>query len=201
MFISENLRDIGIHSNVNMTLRQGGKIVETRSGHNVFTITGRNLLSKLISWNSLGPPDVPFTNKRTRWVGVGKGSQLEVTTVESLVEPVEIQAGVYMVPVQTVEFPNSTSVRFIREFSALEINVGSGAPVTLTEAALYADVTPALYALTGHRDGTEDTGYAGDSSSTLNPGIGTNSPIAYKAFEGLTKTVDFILEIRWDFRF
>jgi hypothetical protein len=48
--------------------------------------------------------------------------------------------------------------------------------------------------------GTEDVAASG-VNTTLDPKLGTNSPIAYKVFDVLTKTQDFTLEIRWDFRF
>jgi hypothetical protein len=100
----------------------------------------------------------------------------------------------YLVPIQSVEFPTSTSVRFTKEFGTAEINLTS-TPVTITEAGLFADVNP------GNNNATEDSPYSGPGTTTLNPTIGTNAPIAYKAFDGVTKTVDFTLEIRWEFRF
>lgn len=199
MKIVESLRDLAVHANVDLILRERGKIVERREGHNVFTLTGRNLLSKLLAWQTISGTDIPYTNRRTRWIGVGSGLQLEVTTVSSLNIPLLVTPTDFIVPIQTVEFPTSTSVRFIREFGTGEITI-SGTPVTVTEAALFADVNPA------NMGGTEDVGYLGPvppnpPSTTLDPTEGANPPIAYKAFEGLTKTVDFTLEIKWEFRF
>jgi hypothetical protein len=195
MRIVENLRDIAIHSNVEIYLRERGKVIETRDGHNVFTITGRNLLSKLISWSTISSTDIPFTNRRVRWVGLGRGSQLEVTTVVGLNDPVlAASPDKYLVPVSLVEFPTSTSVRFVKEFLTSEVNL-VGAPVTIMEAGLFADVNP------GTNNSVEDVGYSGPSTTTMNPAVGTNPLIAYKAFDGITKTVDFTLEIRWEFRF
>jgi hypothetical protein len=134
-------------------------------------------------------------------MGVGKGSQLEVTTVEGLNDPVKATLTDYLVGIQTVDFPSSTSVRFTREFATSEITT-EGTPVVVTEAGLFADVNPAKLTGTGIRNGTEDKGYGSvDSHTVLNPTIGTNAPIAYKAFDGITKTVDFTLTLRWDFRF
>jgi hypothetical protein len=195
--ISEDLRDIAIEANMWAVLRRGGKVVpgSLREGHNVFTVTGRNLLSKLISWETIAATDIPYTHRRARWIGVGIGSFLEVTTVASLAQPQKATPTNYIVPLQTVEFPSPTSVRFIKEFGTGEITI-SGAPVNVTEAGLFADVSP------GNAGGSEDVGHSGSPTNTiLNPEIGTNSPIAYKSFEGLTKTIDFTLEFRWEFRF
>ena len=188
--------DIFALGNFSALMRCGGKIVpgSQREGHNVFTVTGRNFLSKLVAWQSLGANDVPYTQRRIRWIGVGSGTQLEVATVTALNQPALITSTQYLVTPQAIEFPTSSSVRFIREFALGEITV-SNAPVKVSEIGLFADVNPVS-------DGYEDVAYdPGIVDSVLSPYIGTNSPVAYKTFEGLTKTVDFTLEIRWDFRF
>jgi len=200
MRIIENLTDIAIHANVSLLLRERGKLVTTREGHNVFTFTGRNLLSKLLAWETVAGVDIPYTNRRVRWMGVGIGTQLEVTTVEGLNSPWKATDSDYLVGIQETTFPTSTSVRFTTEFGTTLISRPD--PVAVTEAGLFADVSPAKLTGTGIRNGTEDRGYGGDDSHTvLSPVSGISAPIAYKAFEPLTKTVDFTLTIRWDFRF
>ena len=191
------LRDrIHAEANLWMCLRERGKIVpgSLREGHNVFTITGRNWLSKLCGWQTIASTDVPYTQRRVRWIGVGTGSLLEVTTVSALNIPALASSTNYLAALQAAEFPSSTSVRFIKEFGTNEITA-TGVPVILTEAGLYADVNPAAGAP------TEDLPVGGGHNTTLSPAIGTNPPVAYKSFEALTKTVDFTLEVRWDFRF
>jgi len=194
--------DIGVVGNFEALMRRGGKIVpgSRREGHNIFTITGRNFLAKLVSWQTIGlTNDVPYTQRRVRWIGVGSGTQLEVATVTSLNESVLVTTTQYLVTPQAVEFPTSTSVRFIREFALNEITI-SNTPVTISEAGLFADVSPAKPG--NPNDGYEDVPFdPGTVGTVLSPYLGTNPPVAYKAFEGLTKTVDFTLEIRWDFRF
>ena len=197
-----NIREnIAVTANFYAQLRCGGKVVpgSLREGHNVFTSTGRNWLSKLVGWYNVGVTDQPFTRRRVRWIGVGTGAQLETESVSSLVTPVLASSSDFLVPIASVEFPDSSSARFIKEFSLNEINV-VGSPVTITEAGLFVDVNPAVTgALT---DGTEDVPHdPGSVDTTLNPSLTVNAPVAYKAFEPLTKTVDFTLEVRWDFRF
>lgn len=191
------LRDqIHAEANLWMCLRERGKIVpgSLREGHNVFTISGRNWLSKLCAWSTVSSTDSPFTERRVRWIGVGTGSLLEVTTVSALSVPSLATSVDYIAPIQTPEFPSATSVRFIKEFGTNEITV-TGVPVTVSEAGLFADVNPAAGAP------TEDIPAGGGVTTTLTPTLGSNPPVAYKSFEGLTKTVDFTLEVRWDFRF
>ena len=193
--------DIGIKSNFYACLRNGGKLVpgSVREGHNIFTSTGRNWLSKLVAWYDAGATDQPHTRRRVRWIGMGKGSQLETESVTTLAVPALITSAYYLVPIQSVEFPTSTSVRFIKEFLLNEISF-IGSPVTLTEAGLFVDVNPAN---TGaNTDGSEDVANdPGVVDTILNPSLSINAPVAYKSFEPLTKTIDFTLEIRWDFRF
>jgi len=197
--------DFELKGNFSALLRERGKIVPNsrREGHNVFTITGRNWLSKLISWQTIQgypPGDVPFTHRRIRWIGVGVGSQFEVTTVTSLVTPTLITATDYLVSVDHIltEFPTSTSVRFYREFGATEISLVPGPPIIVSEAGLYVDVN--RWDFDPGEGGTEDAQAPGELT-TLDPQVGTNPPVAYKAFEGIPKTQAFTLEVRWEFRF
>lgn len=192
--------DICLVGNFQALMRHRGRLVpgSRREGHNIFTITGRNFLAKLVAWQTIGAVDVPYTQRRVRWIGVGSGTQLEVATITALNHPVLATAAQYLAALQSVEFPTSSSVRFIKEFGLNEITV-SNTPVVVSEAGLFADVNPAEPG--NPNDGYEDVSYSpGVVDTILSPALGSNSPIAYKAFEGLTKTVDFTLEIRWDFR-
>jgi len=132
-------------------------------------------------------------------MGLGVGNQLEAQTVASLATPTLATTTNFLALIEVAEFPTSTSVRFIKEFGLNEINI-TGAPIAITEAGLFADVSPA--APGNPNDGTEDVAQdPGTVDTTLNPAVITNPPVAYKSFGVLTKTVDFTLEVRWDFRF
>lgn len=191
-----NVDDVVVESNFRAFLIERGKKVagSFREGHNVFTTTGRNWLSRLVAWSAIGGTDVPFTERRVRWIGVGSGSQLESANVTSLLQPLLISPTNYLRPINSVEFPSSTSVEFITELGAEEVNI-SGLLVNVTEAALYADVLPV-------NAGTEDAAAnPGVVDSTLDPGVGTNPPISYIAFEGIPKNSDLVLRIEWEYRF
>lgn len=190
------IENIEVNSNIFLCMRERGKLVpgSKREGHNVFTVTGRNLFSKLIAWQTIAGTDIPFTHRRVRWAGVGDGSQLEVTTIATLNSPILATLSYYLAELEAVEFPTATSVRFIKVFGPTEVTFGS-APVPVTEAGLFADVNP------WDMGGYEDTQAGGGFTTTLRPDIPSNTPIAYKTFEALNKTSDFSLEIQWDFRF
>lgn len=192
--------DILIEGNITALLRCGGKVVpgSKREGHNVFTSNGKAWLTKLMAWSTIAGTDIPYTNRRVRWIGVGSGTQLESTNIGTMATPVLVTSTNYLSVLDLVEFPATGTVRFIKEFGLSDISI-LGSPVRVTEFGLFADVSPAL--LGAGNDGSEDVPHeAGVVDTVLNPQLGINSPVAYKAFEALTKTVDFTLEVRWDFR-
>jgi hypothetical protein len=134
-----------------------------------------------------------------RWIGLGAGASLESPNVTSLTEPVLATSTQYLVPIQLVEFPTTSSVRFIKEFTLGEITLTS-TPTAISEAGLFVDASPAEPG--NANDGYEDTAYTpGLVDTVLNPAVATNAPIAYKSFGYMTKTIDFTVEIRWDLRF
>lgn len=176
---------------------RGKKVPGTqRDGHNVFTTTGRDWLAHLAAWETIGGGgDVPFTNRRVRWMGVGDGTQAEVEGVTSLNSPVEVTTGIYLAAIQTTDFPTTTSVRFFKEFSTTEISITGSPIVPVTEAGLFVDIFPVS---TG---GGVDDSAIGGGDTTLNPVASLNAPVAYKSFEQINKTVDFSLVIEWTFTF
>lgn len=185
--------DISVESNCRLYCRERGKLAHYREGHNVFTLTGRNWLSKLVAWRTIGGSDGPYTGKRVRWIGVGSGSQLEVTTVASLQVPALYAVGYYMAELDSVEFPTSTSVRFKREFAAGEISIAGS--VDVSEAALYADINPAS------AGGYDDEEFGVGEGYVLDPAVGTNPPISYFSFEPFPKTTSFTFVVEWEYRF
>lgn len=73
--------DIQIRQNVELTVRERGKIVARRAGHNIFLNLGREWLPGLVSYSVLPsgapPPPTPVTpaeDRRVRYVGLGIGS-------------------------------------------------------------------------------------------------------------------------------
>lgn len=198
--IVRNSVDIELKANFKLYMRQRGKILRGshRDGHNVFTLTGKNWLTKLMAWHTISTPpsnDFPYTHRRVRWVGVGSGTQLEVATVSSLSNGVvALGTGEYIATIDSVEFPTSASVKFIKEFAANEISTG-GVPISVSEAGLFADVNPASTS-----DANDDNPFGVGEKTILDPVAQYNPPIAYKAFEALPKTVDFTLVIEWEFR-
>ncbi len=192
------VEDLGVRCNFHLELREHGKLKQTRDGHNVFTETGSNWLTRLSAWSTIGATDVPFTNRRVRWMGLGTGTQSEVASVSNLVTPAQVTSGVYLGAIQNSNPLTTNSIEFVREFSTTEVSLVSLGlnVVAVSEAGLFVDVQPA-----SSSTGTDDSSAGGATDSTLDPSASLNAPIAYKTFEPLNKTADFSLVIRWTLTF
>ena len=113
--------------NFRALLRERGKIVpgSLREGHNIFTNAGRNWLSRLITWQSIGDVDASYSDDRIFGISVGSLAHPEARGVESLKS---LQSQVKAVS----SFPFSFGVRFSAEFLEWEIQ-----PTLIQEAGLY----------------------------------------------------------------
>ena len=166
-----------------------------RVGHNILTNTGRNWISKLIGWSTIGGTDAPFTHRRIRWLSAGSGAYVESQSVTQLQSALLYSGSNYLAPITSVGFPTASSIRFTRIFATTELSTNPPTSVVITEAGLFADVSP------WNAGGTEDAQEPSMTyPTTLNPTVATNPPVAYKSIEPITKTTDFLLEFRWDFR-
>jgi hypothetical protein len=186
-----------VEANFSALMRERGKIVpgSRREVHNVFTNNGRSWLTDLVGWSALGDPDVAKTHRRVRWIGVGTGLTFtEDAETDRLEVAAKVNSSDYLAAIQTTEYPPEISpgTRFIKEFGTGEISIATNPVVPISEAGLFVD-TLNLF-------GSADSAFPG-LSTMLDPTDAANSPVAYARFEPVTKTQDFVLEVRWDFRF
>lgn len=188
-----------IEGHFSMLCRERGKIVRgtRRTGRNIWTLTGREYLARLMSYASYGP-DTPSRNDRIRYVGFGVGTTPEVSSVSSLVSPIAFDGasgGLFLaeLAIPTYPFQSSssfgTAVRYTREFSESELSIST--TVVLTEAGLFTDGSPVSSPIP-FAPGTRDRSLAQ---------AGSQAPVAYKIFEPLKKTQNFVLSIAWEIRF
>ena len=63
-----------MRANVRIEVRERGKLMEIREGHNLFLFHGREWLAELISYSQFDP-DVASRVDRIRYMGVGVGSK------------------------------------------------------------------------------------------------------------------------------
>lgn len=199
--VSEGKELVQIEGFFSAVCRERGKIVRGthRDGKNVWTLTGREYLAQLMSYSFYGSsahdggglnPDLPARDDRIRYFGFGIGTQPEVASVTSLVTPISVD-GVdqFLAAVGLPTYPLSpsrTTVQYARTYSELELS--SGGTVNLTEAGLYTDGSPAV-------------NYTPRTRDTTLTNAAAQAPAAYKSFEPLRKTQNFILEVAWQIRF
>ena len=178
--------------------RERGKLVPgtRREGKNIWTLTGREYLARLMSYSAYGSTDTPARNDRIRYIGFGIGTTPEVASVSKLDSPIayDVTSSVFLAELAIPTYPfqttgsYGTSVRYTREFAEGELSVTT--TVTLTEAGLFTD--GALSSLF----------VPPRSISEKSIGEATNqAPVAYKTFDPLKKTNNFVLQISWEVRF
>lgn len=173
--------------------RERGKLVygSRREGFNIWTLTGREYLAQLMSYASYTGP-TPVRDDHVRYIGFGTGTQPEVAAVSALVQPIEWnQVGDFLAELQLPTYPLTptlTTVRYGRTYTELQLSVAG--TVTISEAGLFTDGDP-LHSYQQLRDPSE-LGLAQ---------CGGQPPMAYKSFEQLKKTQNFVLETAWEIRF
>jgi hypothetical protein len=160
-----------------------------RNGHNVFTESGREWLKQVIVWASIGSnligDDVPQDERRLRWIGVGSGTLLELTSVGALMSPLSITVSptMYLRVLGTRAHAIDSAVSYTTSFLGSGVDFDHhGSSVTISEAGIFVDV---------------DSG----SGPGLDPSVSVNAPVAYKSFAPLTKLAAQTLTISWEFRF
>jgi len=183
--------DPSIEGRFRLEVRERGKLRGVREGRNICTLTGREHIAELIALGSLSPRTT-IRDDRIAYIGVGTGSQPEVSNISSLVEPTPYKTAEFLAPlVFPASFPatsstaQNTAVQFIREFGKNEVSLGYN--VVLTEAGLFTDGDP---------DNDWDTSATPTDYSTASG----RAPMFYKTFEPITKTTEFTLRIVWEVR-
>lgn len=179
--------------------RERGKIVPgtRREGKNIVTLAGREYYARVGSYSSYSP----LTKARTdgvRYLGFGIGTTPEVSSVTHLVTPIQFTSdlgGTFLAELAIPTYPFQTSgsfgtaVRYTREFAETELSVSG--TVNLTEAGLFTDGSPTSTP-TPFTPGTRDR--------SLSQAL-IQAPNAYKSFEVLKKTQNFVLQVAWEIRF
>jgi hypothetical protein len=183
--------------------RERGKIVPgtRRESKNVWTLTGREYLARLMSYSAYGVglnADTPARNDRIRYIGFGTGTTPEVSSVSRLIAPTAYTSSggdkfLAELAIPTYPFQSSgsfgTAVRYTREFSETEISIST--TVILTEAGLFTDGSPT----------SSPTPYTPETRDVTLAQAGNQAPAAYKTFEPLKKTQNFVLQTAWEVRF
>ncbi len=198
-----------VKQNLEIIVRERGKIVERRDGHNIWLNLGGEWLAQLIAYSSFGPLTTE-RDDRIRYMGVGIGGnrQLQLSTANSapLVTPYPGTNA------QTDTNPGVTRLeRPVRISGSADAYPGQGSDVWLGQVQAPA-VHPTPKQTTFSRVFTEaEVSYGGFLSVPLseimlftggsNPNVYNNTGVAYDTFDTLSKTGAFGLEVNWTIRF
>lgn len=196
--------------NIELDVRERGKLVSREKTHNIVTNIGRQFLSEVIVSSTAAPVITRAQDTVVRYIGFGIGGDRQNSsiansspfsvdypgvntqtdtdlTVSGLERPVRISgAPLWMREIAApATFPTATSVRFTAVFTETDLNYGSYASVPLSEIGLYTSAAdPALP----------------NGASGAYPGAG-GLMIAYDTFNTIHKSGVFSIEVRWEFRF
>ena len=202
---------IEVKSNLRLVMRERGKIVAKREGHNIFLNTGREWLAQLIAYGSFFPLTT-IRDDRVRYMGVGVGGnrQLQLATmspavvtaypgtniqtdtnpnVTQLERPVRISGG-------SLPYPGAVGDAWLGQVGAPP--VFSGVPptnVTFVRLFTSTEISYAPFLSVP----LSEIGLFTSAASPLNVPFGT--PIAYDTFDSLSKTTAFALEVDWTISF
>jgi hypothetical protein len=196
-------------SNLHLTVRERGKIVARRAGHNIWLDLGREYLASLLAYRSMNPL-APERDDRIRYMGLGIGGTRQVALGVANAPPL---AGAY--PGSNLQ--NDTTPSVTRLERPVRIS-GSGDPYPgrAGDAWLAEVQAPAGHVVptqvTFKRLFTQlDVSYPpflsvplseiGLLTSAADAGSFANTLVAYDTFDTLSKTDAFELEVDWTVRF
>lgn len=197
--------------NIEIDVRERGKIVQRERTHNIVTNIGRQFLAEVIVSDTPSPLVTRHQDTVVRYCGWGIGGNRQVSpsisdvpplsvdypglntqtdtdlTVSGLQRPVRVTAApLWMREIASpATFPTATSVRFVTTFSETDLNYGPYISVPLSEIGLFSSAAnPSLP----------------NGASGVYPGAG-GLILAYDTFNTINKTGLFSIEVRWEFRF
>ena len=209
-----------VRSNLTLTMRERGKLVAKREGHNIWVNLGRQYLAQLITYNSFsGPTGVPLRNDRVQFMGLGIGGnrQLALTTANASplgASPPSPNGAYPGTNAQTDTDPTVTKlerpVRVSGGATVYPYSVGDvwlaqvAAPAWSVDSVPYDSTFSVLF-------GQTDISYSPYLTVPLSEvGLFTgaadvntyNNPfVAYDTFDTISKTNAFDLEVSWTIRF
>lgn len=200
---------IEVRNNLILTVRERGKLVTRREGHNIWLNLGREYLSQLIAYSSFSPV-TPERNDRIRYMGLGIGGtrQLALPTANAI--PL---VTAYPGPnSQTDTDANVTSLeRPVRISGSSDPYPGQALDMWLGQIqapAVHSTATEVTFSrLFGEFDLSYNPFLTVPLSevmlftSAADPTLYNNTGVAYDTFDTISKTSAFQLEVAWTVRF
>jgi hypothetical protein len=183
---------------VTTLFRERGKIVpgSRRSGHNIWTNTGREYLAMLMTLKDI--TGAAYRSDRIAYIGIGRGAQIEDVGVTALTEPVVFTGSSFLAPIEITAtyfplLPSRTSVRYTRTFGEYEITVPGQETAIISELGLFTN---------GNRTTFEVSDTLGVGRDTSIVAAAEQAPVAYKSLvEPVEKTNGLEFQVEWEVRF
>lgn len=203
---------VEVQNNLKLTVRERGKLVTVRDGHNIWVDLGREYLAALISLTAYGP-DVPERNDRIKYMGFGIGGTRQVApsvanvppmstaypgtntqtdldpTVTTLERPVRV-SGSTTVP----SSPYSPSDVWLGTVQAPAIH-STPTQVTFRRLFLQTEISYSTYTSVPLSEVGLFTAAAAPTGQPF------NTLVAYDTFDTISKTGAFEIEVEWTVRF
>jgi hypothetical protein len=201
---------IQVKSNLRLTMRERGKIVDRRVGHNIFLDLGREWLTQLVGYSSFEPLTT-YRDDRIRYMGVGIGSTRQVAATVANTSPLltaypgtnaQTDTDATLARLERpVRISGSSTV--YPSYLATDVWIGQvQAPPTFPSASevqfrrlftqLEVSYTPYL---------SVPLSEVALYTSAANVNVYNNTGVAYDTFDTLSKTDAFELEIAWTLQF
>lgn len=190
---------VEVKSNLKLTVRERGKIVTRREGHNIWLDVGRGWMLNLFSYATL-PGLTTYEDNRIRYIGLGIGGTRQLLTgvanappllgdypgtnlqtdtdptVTELERPVQASSGIWLLEVGSPPDFGVNQVTYSRIIGQSDVTYGSYNMVPLSEVMLFTN--------------------AADPTQSVNGGYG----IAYDTYDSIPKTGAIDIELAWTLR-
>lgn len=200
---------IEVKQNLHLVMRDRGKIIARRDGHNIWVNLGREYLASLIAYASMSPL-TPERNDRIRYMGLGIGGARQLALGVANANPL-----LTAYPGSNAQTDTDTTVatleRPVRITGSSDPYPGQGTDAWIGQVQAPATHT-AVTEVTFKRLFTQlEVSYApfltvplsevGLYTAGAATNVYNNNLIAYDTFDTLSKTNAFELEIAWTIRF
>lgn len=203
---------VEVRNNLKMTVRERGKLVTVRDGHNIWVDLGREYLASLIALASYGP-DTPERDDRVKYIGFGIGGTRQIAPGVANSAPMSVaypgtNAQTDLDPlVTTLERPvrvSGSTTSPSDPYSPSDVWLGAvqappihSTPTEVTFRRLFLQ-TEISYSSFTSVPLSEVGLFTAAASPTGQP---HNTLVAYDTFDTLSKTGAFEIEVEWTVRF
>ena len=200
---------IEVKQNLRLTLRERGKVVDRREGHNIWLNLGREWMARLMAYQSFEPL-LAETDHRIRYMGLGIGGNRQLAMERANAEPL-----VSAYPGTNQQTDEDVGVlrleRPVRVSGGASTYPGVAADRWLGQIQAPADHSKPSEVTFRRLFGSLEVGYPPFLVCPVSevalyhagaaPGVWNNTAVAYDTFESLAKTTAVELEIVWTLSF